>query len=1410
MELIISFPILFGKLFYVIVKLYYRVGDYVKKVLSILILLVLFVPNFVLADENIEIKTLDFIEKSEDVVENSSAKVENGVLKFDLKFINVGDYAKYKVLVKNNTDLDLIFDESNLMLDDKSVGYEIEYQKGNNIKAKSESYVYLKVIYAHKADSTLFRNSIYDASEEAKLNLTDNFISIPNTLRNIGIIPLAIMLLTIGAIIYGLKIGYTNKKVTSLQLLIIAFIIIFLPKYADALNVYEIPVHSRIIIVKVKPKPCTFEGNLTQGAQFVEGQYTYRYMQEFNGSGWDNISNDGWGVVLTDRESTDPATSDICSSINDKPIVSMRNTYLDAQASSIVLESVDTSHVVNMSGMFFGASNITELDLSSFNTSNVTNMDEMFGLIGDIKKLYLRHFDISNVTSFNNMFYGLSSLEELNLDEWNFNKTYVKSLMLNIPSLKKLSVRYWTGLKNPYYWANNVKLSSTDLETIDVTGWDLSDSYDIGGVFYQLVRLKTIIGLDTWDTSSITTLSSLFQNCQNLEEVDLSTWDTSNVTYMGYMFYQNYALKSVNLSNFNTSKVTSFSYMFYYDYLLTEIDLSSFDFSSALSLEYMFCYDVNLRNIIMPTSTIARNVTNTRSMYSGNYMLDSIDLSHFDFSNLTSNNSSYMFYTLYGLTEVKAPMNLNVTIDIGKTLYDGDTGYSTIPVNNSESITIKSKREAVFEQGTSFSSNMRALVGNSEDIKHFKRSDTLPDKIYNNSFTYAKGSANDSPYPIYLYYVPEDDHTVYYYCEIEKVYLNPDPYSMFASFVSLETIETKDMDSSRATTLSYFVKSDYSLKSLDISHFDTSKVTSFYGAFKFLYSLREFDVSNFDISNVSSIGEIFTYSGMEELDLSSWDLSNVGYKDFMITDMPNLKRIKTPKNVGSKSFELPTTYVDEDGNQYDYIDSNTPTKTWLRAIQKVYFRAYSPATVSPKMLTFDPTKTDVYSGLPIPTSEGYTFKKWVADGLTITNGSKLINKYKLELYPIWEENEVEFELIYNSGIKGKFKKLASGSSATYSSDKDEKIKHIVHVTDASKVPSNLTGDNVLTENNSIKKAYAWFEEDTIYYYSEIGTLPLNDGYNLFSNFAALEDIDLSGFDFSNVEDFNRMFENCFSLKTIDFSNVSFDNAVDFSYMFENCKSLVTVKFGVHNSLKLNKISSMFKNCESLKSVDLNNLNTSNVTGMYNVFAGCKSLETFKMAGIEVNNSTSLTYFFSGCTSLKSVDFRGFGGSNVTDITSMFSDCTSLKSIDFTGFDTSHITKLNNVFQNCTSLETLDFSKYNFNSVTSIYYMCYGCTNLRSVNFNGINSTLTSVAFAFTGCRKLSKIDFGTVSINDTSAKYIGSDANFIAEIKTPMQMIGTGYIPLPNNMYYQNNNTSISQINSNTTPNVTIKSRKWS
>ncbi len=155
--------------------------------------------------------------------------------------------------------------------------------------------------------------------------------------------------------------------------------------------------------------------------EYVNGQYTYRYGQEYFYYDWYNTVMEGWGVALTDKASTAPVTSEVCTYINGKPIISMSYMFYESQAKSLDLSSFNTSNVIDMSWMFTYSA-ATSIDLSNFDTSNVVNMAIMFSESA-ATSLDLSSFNTSNVTNMISMFEGSAATS---LDLSSFDTSNVK------------------------------------------------------------------------------------------------------------------------------------------------------------------------------------------------------------------------------------------------------------------------------------------------------------------------------------------------------------------------------------------------------------------------------------------------------------------------------------------------------------------------------------------------------------------------------------------------------------------------------------------------------------------------------------------------------------------------------------------------------------------------------------------------------------------------------------------------------------------------------------------------------------------------------------------------------------------------------------------------------------------------
>ena len=271
---------------------------------------------------------------------------------------------------------------------------------------------------------------------------------------------------------------------------------------------------------------CTFDGELTQGAEYVNGQYTYRYMQEgvySNDSSlaWVDIKDKGWGVQLTDKDSTAVAIGNVCTYINNEPVISMSYMYSGSAAESINLSSFNTSKVKNMKAMFYKVTTTT-LDTSSFDTPSVTDMSYMF--YSQATKIDASGFDTSNVTDMSYMF---SYTQATTLDLSSFNTSKVNNM--------------------------NSMFSSTNATTLDLSNFDTSKVTNMGSMFFG--SKVNNLDLSNFDTSNVTDMSNMFW-FSSASVIDVSGFDTSKVTNMDYMFYDSKA-KTIYVSDkFVTNKVT--------------------------------------------------------------------------------------------------------------------------------------------------------------------------------------------------------------------------------------------------------------------------------------------------------------------------------------------------------------------------------------------------------------------------------------------------------------------------------------------------------------------------------------------------------------------------------------------------------------------------------------------------------------------------------------------------------------------------------------------------------------------------------------------------------------------------------------------------------------------------------------
>ena len=249
----------------------------------------------------------------------------------------------------------------------------------------------------------------------------------------------------------------------------------------------------------------------------------------------------------------------------------------------IDFSNFDSSNVNDMTNMFYNCRDLEEVNVKGLKTSKVTSMESMFSLCVKIKSIDLSSFDTSLVKNMKSMFNCCNKLEYINVS--NFNTISV------------------TDMTNMFF---NCNLTTLDLSSFETIGTKMSN------MFRNNFLLKSIIFSETNKIQS-TDLSCMFQDCRNIEYLDLSNFDTSLTTNMAYLFDNCYKLISINLGSFNTTSVKSFMNMFSFCAALESLDLSNFVTISATNMGAMFQYCTSLIFLNIE-SFIINNHTNIENM----------------------------------------------------------------------------------------------------------------------------------------------------------------------------------------------------------------------------------------------------------------------------------------------------------------------------------------------------------------------------------------------------------------------------------------------------------------------------------------------------------------------------------------------------------------------------------------------------------------------------------------------------------------------------------------------------------------------------------------------------------------------------------------------------------------------------
>ena len=159
------------------------------------------------------------------------------------------------------------------------------------------------------------------------------------------------------------------------------------------------------------------------------------------------------------------------------------------------LENLNTTHVTDMSKMFYNCYELNSLDLSQFNTGNVEKMNEMFYNCRGLNSLDLSAFNTAKVNNMDRMFYycfvktiDLSSFNTANVE--NMNEMFAgASLVVNIYASDLFKTDKLKSSEKMFYYCT--KLPNFNKDEVDAT----HANYGAGGYFKKIVGQKGSVTL---------------------------------------------------------------------------------------------------------------------------------------------------------------------------------------------------------------------------------------------------------------------------------------------------------------------------------------------------------------------------------------------------------------------------------------------------------------------------------------------------------------------------------------------------------------------------------------------------------------------------------------------------------------------------------------------------------------------------------------------------------------------------------------------------------------------------------------------------------------------------------------------------------------------------------------------------
>ena len=269
--------------------------------------------------------------------------------------------------------------------------------------------------------------------------------------------------------------------------------------------------------------------------------------------------------------------------------------------------------------------------------------------------------------------------------------------------------------------------------------------------------------------------------------------------------------------------------------------------------------------------------------------------------------------------------------------------------------------------------------------------------------------------------------------------------------------------------------------------------------------------------------------------------------------------------------------------------------------------------------------------------------------------------------------------------------------------------------------SGTNGQKVMLVG-SLKRALANLRNLRSLDFTNADTSLVTDLSNSMSDLPLLQTVNLAGSDFSKVTRADQMFANDRALQLVTGLNgVDFSNLQSANEMFANTPNLENVDLtGVQFSDQLKSVAGMFDR-SGVKTINFANANLNGVTDFSRAFANTSDLQ--QINGLHADQVENMAHIFDG-SHLSTVDMSMFNGQHVKNLDSALANMPNLTKVDglsaFAAENNGQIENMHGFVQNDTKLQQLALNGfYRTDKLTDLSH-AFNNTGLKVLDLSAIN------------------------------------------------------------------------------------------